>query len=416
MERLEFHRLFIRRWMLIALSFFFLSAVAGLIMRYFFIGEITILKYKYVLHAHSHTALLGWGYLFLTGALLFYFLKTVARPRLYERLFYALSITILGMYVSFLYQGYGLWSISISAVFILLSFWMSFLLLGEFSKISGTAAVFARWSIVWYITSTIGVWAIGPISQLLGRLHPAYFASVQFFLHFQFNGWFTYGVLALLYHFMGKISGKEPAVSKLDFILLQFSVLSTYALSITWSTPLNVLFYLNALGVVIQLYVMIRILKPALSHVWQKGMSLNLGYLLLAFGVLSILIKTMVQFLVAFPVIAVISYTIRQYVIGFVHLIMLGSFTFLVGGILLKSGILSNNAVSKWGWTLLLGGFIGSELMLFGQGTLLWMHAGMMTGYHEILFCISTLLPTGIALLFLGNAIRNDQKSPIISN
>jgi len=407
-----FSRLFIQKWMLFSIGFFFLSAIAGLAMRYFFIGEITILKYKYVLHAHSHTALLGWGYFFLTGAFLFYMIKSVARPKVYQWLFYALSVTVFWMYLSFLYQGYGFWSISISALFILLSFWLSFLLLGEFSGITGTSAMFARWSIVWYMTSTVGVWAIGPVGQLLGRLHPAYFASIQFFLHFQFNGWFTYGALALLFYYLNKKNGIEIQVSRWEFLLLQLSILATYALSVTWSTPLDILFYLNAFGVFIQLFIIIRILKPALRFFLFRGMSFQLGHLLITFGVASIFIKVFVQFLVALPQIAVISYTIRQYVIGFVHLITLGSFTFLIGGILLSVGILANNKISNWGWSLLIMGFIGSEFLLFGQGTMLWMKAGLLSSYYKMLFGFSSLLPVGIALIFMGNLVKKNLIQP----
>jgi hypothetical protein len=56
-------------WMIWAVFFFLMASLFGLAMRYFFIGEIPYFDYRHLLHAHSHVALLGWGYLLLSGAL-----------------------------------------------------------------------------------------------------------------------------------------------------------------------------------------------------------------------------------------------------------------------------------------------------------------------------------------------------------
>ena len=60
-------------WMKAGLAFFFLAAVFGMMMRYYYISEIPFVDYKYLLHAHSHTALLGWGYMFVSGVFIFLF-------------------------------------------------------------------------------------------------------------------------------------------------------------------------------------------------------------------------------------------------------------------------------------------------------------------------------------------------------
>lgn len=49
----------------LALGYFLIAALLGLILRSFYVLEIPI-TFKFVVHAHSHIALLGWIYIALT--------------------------------------------------------------------------------------------------------------------------------------------------------------------------------------------------------------------------------------------------------------------------------------------------------------------------------------------------------------
>ncbi|MBX2974396.1 MAG: hypothetical protein KF797_14970, partial [Flavobacteriales bacterium] len=59
-------------------------------------------------------------------------------------------------------------------------------------------------------------------------------------------------------------------------------------------------------------------------------------------------------------------------------------------------------AIIRTGVVLLIAGFALSELLLFGQGTLIWARWGMLPGYHWMLFGASALLPAGAVLLLAG--------------
>src|SRR5690606_8046537 len=93
-------------------------------------------------------------------------------------------------------------------------------------------------------------------------------------------------------------------------------------------------------------------------------------------GIASLVTKVLIQLVVVIPFIAVISYTIHNYVIAFIHLIMLGSITFTISALLLQKELLPLNRIAKAGWVVLALGFLLTEFILFGQGTLLWMGAG----------------------------------------
>ena len=49
------------------------------------------------------------------------------------------------------------------------------------------------------LLSTLAIWSIPPIMIKMGAGSPIYQAAVQFYLHFQFNGWFIFAVLGLFF-------------------------------------------------------------------------------------------------------------------------------------------------------------------------------------------------------------------------
>lgn len=397
----KFLGLFMYRWLKVATIFFLIAAILGTLMRYIFVSEIPFFDYRNLLHAHSHVALLGWGYMLMSGAILFLFIKRPSKLSVYNYLFIINIVTALGMTIFFTYQGYGAFSITFSAIHVISVYVFAFYYLRDLKNNVDRKAPhyqFVKWAVIWLVVSTIGVWAIAPVSALLGKAHPLYYMAIQFFLHFQFNGWLTFGLLGLLYHFVSHY--KTIQLPSYAFWLLQISLLLTYALSVTFSTPVSILFYLNSLGVIIQAVAFFIVLKPIF-----KGESLftnNWIDWLFFMGLSSLIVKVCIQTAVAIPAIAEISYTIRNYVIGFIHLAMLGSISLTTVAILLKKNLLPSGGIAKAGWLVLGLGFVCTELLLFGQGTLLWMEMGFINHYYEIIFAATMLLPVGLAIVIVG--------------
>ena len=61
-----------------ALGFFFIAALIGLTMRAFPLWNIPYFDYRNLLHTHSHIALLGWGFLMVSGGIVFTLAKSAA--------------------------------------------------------------------------------------------------------------------------------------------------------------------------------------------------------------------------------------------------------------------------------------------------------------------------------------------------
>lgn len=398
-------------WLNTALAIFFLVAVMGTLMRLIYILPIPFLDFKHILHAHSHVAMLGWAFLIISGCMLFLVLRAPLR-RAYSVVFIANMVSTVGMLISFTLQGYGFYSIAFSTLHLLTAYVFAFYYYKDLKDHPPSShKTFLQWALFWMILSTLGIWSVGPISVLAGKASASFHMAIQFFLHFQFNGWFTYAILGIwLYHIH---THKTRVVLPGRYILLlHLSLLLTYALSVTWSTPVSAIFYLNSAGVLLQLLAVSLILNTIFKQSNPFRQIQNLPDLLLALGVSCLIIKVFVQVAVAVPVVAEISYTIRNYVIGFIHLIMLGSVSFTAIAILLKNNFLPVNKMTAPGWIILAAGFILKELLLFGQGTMLWLKQGFMPFYHEIILIITSLLPVGLALVLVGQMM---QKSLIIS-
>lgn len=411
MSAFESNGLFARIWVRWALGFFLVASILGLIMRAFHVVEIPVLEYRHILHAHSHIALLGWGFMMLMGSMIFSLEEAGQIVSKYGKLFVGLLISLIGMLLSFPVQGYGAVSISFSTLFVLVSYGFIFKLWRTISQKEVTPALcLIRWSLVGYLISTLGLWALGPVTVIFGRMHELYFMTIQWFLHFQLNGWFVLGTLGVLVFFAEK-RGIQILFSGIAQKALLASVLLTYALVITWADPSPVFFWINSLAVSLQAlayWVVFSKVSRGLKNLSIPPFAKNLIWI----GLGSLLAKAFLQLLLVVPDVAVISYTIRMYVIGFLHLVLLGAMTFGLVGISMAESKLPLSLLSRSGWILVLAGFLGTELLLFGQGTLVWLQWGYLSWYHFGLFAFSTAFPVGLSLAFISVLLPQSQLSP----
>ena len=84
------------------------------------------------------------------------------------------------------------------------------------------------------LLSTIGVWCLGPAVVIQGQGSVFYEIAIQFFLHFQFNGWFVIAVIALFFH---QLQLQDSKQFRLFFKLLIISTVLTLALPVNWFVP-----------------------------------------------------------------------------------------------------------------------------------------------------------------------------------
>jgi mono/diheme cytochrome c family protein len=392
---------FREHWMKWAFGFFFLSVFLGLVMRSFHVIEIPYFEYRNILHTHSHLALLGWGHLMLVGGMVFGLVTEKDQIKDYKWLFLGTVISLLGMLFSFPFQGYGAVSISFSTLHVLLSYGFAYQLLKVIRNQEKTPAKrLIRLSIWFMVISTFGLWALGPISATLGRMHELYFMAIQWFLHFQLNGWFVLGVLGLILLYFEEKGHKITWPDYQEWVL-SGSVAMTYMLAVTWAEPQPIFFQINGVAVIIQGIAYFWVLRSVFILL-KTDHYRGFARLLLILALASLVAKATLQVLLVFPSIAVISYSIRMYVIGFLHLVLLGAMTLGVAAVAMVRGWISELPLSKLGWILLIAGFVTTEFLLFLQGTLIWLKLGFLPHYHVWLFLASCLFPLSLAFLLAG--------------
>ena len=391
-----------RRWFQLALLFFTLAAAIGALLRLIYVVELPWLVFKPWLHAHSHVAMLGW----LFPALLIALLQQDERPapRHFHAWMTASQAFVAGMLMSFPVQGYGPVSIACSLAQMLVGYVLIAQTWRHTAQWPATGSrLLVRLALLFQVVSTIGLWAMGPImrSGLAGS--EWYYWSIQWFLYFQFNGWFWFAAMAIGSRWAER-HGVEVRIDRLTVFLWVIGTVLTFALAVAWSERLPVVLAVNAIGVLVQAWAAWRTMRAMLRVRLQaqvrttRWMRIVIGTMLIAMA-----IKVAAQAAVAIPAVTDIALTLRNYVVGFVHLNTLGAATMVLLAFALERRWLDEARTSiRIGLALLIAGFALSELLLFGQGTLIWVRWGMLPGYHWMLFAASALLPIGAALLLVG--------------
>lgn len=393
-----------KKLVVVCLINFFVAAVMGLALRYSFLDSINI-NYRYLTHAHSHVAMLGWIYLMLFVLIVHYFVPE--KKPVYNLLFWITEFSVIGMMVSFPIQGYATISIFFSTLHILCSYYFVYLIWKHHKNTSLVTSKLLKASLLFMLFSTAGVWCLGPTVSMLGQASAFYQIAIQFFLHFQFNGWFLIAVLAVFFHILNIENSKNFRVF---FNLLIVSTILTLALPIQWFAPHKILIWINTIGAILQLFVLysfLRIIKPKRYQLLKKESKLTLY--LYGFAIFCLALKILLQLFSIIPDFSEVVYTHRNFVIGFIHLLMLGVISSFLFSFIMKSNLVSNTKTLYFGIYTFILGFGLTELLLLVQGNKYYFGKGMITNYYLLLFAFSTLLPLGILLLIV-NMIKRSTK------
>ena len=394
----------------LALGYFVLVAVLGLFLRWLMVSPIVGVNFKYFLHAHSHVALLGWLYCAFFAALLYIFpAVTAAAQTSFRRQFFLTQVSVLGMLFTFPVQGYALFSIIFSTMHILLSYWFArsywrHVQLHVDTSTHATSLKYIGAALLFMVLSSIGPWAMGPImakGTIGGEL---YYSAIYFYLHFQYNGWFTFAVLGLLFWFLEcHHIAVNPRWAMRAFWLLALACLPAFALSVLWTQPADWVYAIGYVSVAMQLAALLYLAK-VVRQVWAETVLLLKPWVraLVGMALFFFVLKLALQTASAFPYMADLAYKLRYFIIGYLHLSLLGFVSLFVLGFLLQQGFYQLGRYGGIGLTLFLAGFFATELMLFGQGTLLWLGLTALPSFNWLMFWASVPMPLGLGLLFLG--------------
>ncbi len=387
-------------------------AFLGLLLRWLYVAPVEGINYKFLLHGHSHVALLGWLYSAFFVALLHVYLPSeMQQKKVYAWQFWLSQGAVAGMLVSFPLQGYALFSIIFSTLHILLSygfayrFWRDARAVQRNQEQHRLSFNFIKAALFFLVLSSLGPWAMGPIMATGHHGDSLYFNAIYFYLHFQYNGWFTFAVLGLFFWLLEKHQIHFNRRLAMSFFRWMFwSCLPAYLLSVLWTKPAAILYVVGgaaAFGQVMALVLLVRMLYPMRQAIlrlfddWSRG--------LIYLSALAFVLKVLMQFSTAFPYMADLAYRQRNFVIGYLHLVLLGFVSLFVFAFFVQQRWLSlAQRQSRLGISFLVAGILSSEALLFLQGVLYWAGLGTLPHYFGLLFSLSVALPVGILLFFLA--------------
>ncbi|MGY5851886.1 hypothetical protein [Salegentibacter sp. F14] len=391
----------IRKHIILALGYFFLVALLGVVLRLFSFSDVPA-TYRFLVHTHSHVALLGWVYVGLTSLIYVLFLKDAGVDKVYRRIFWFTQLTILGMLLSFPFQGYALFSIIFSTLFLLASYffaWMIFTKTPEVFK-SYFSYKCIRASLFYMIISSIGPWALGGIMTALGKTSIWYNLAIYFYLHFQYNAWFILALCGILFFI---VESNKLEISRRNFrnffIYINIAIVLTFFLSVLWTQPNAVFYNLAGIGAVVQLFAILKLYNILKFAGLRKVLTPFSNYLLKIAGYF-LLVKILVQLLSALPYFADLAYKTPDFVIAYLHWTFLGIISPVLF-VLLKE--FKTMRLPKTGFWIFFAGFIFTELIIVYRGLAMWQRWQMPEDLGVYLFLGSCLFPIGIGWILLNN-------------
>ncbi|MCP4460687.1 MAG: hypothetical protein GY816_22090 [Cytophagales bacterium] len=392
----------IYKWSKISLFFLFVVALIGTSLRATILIDLPFHHHNLV-HAHSHTAFQGWIYTLLLLLTTSLFINEKDIQKGHYPLQFKLSIfVIIGVLISFSIQGYALYSILFSSLFQLLNYWFIFSFLKDAKNVKNEvkdpiSLRFVKTGLWLGVLSTIAPWGIGILSAKGLNGTEIYQSFVYSFLHFQYNGWFLFVAIGLLFKCLENdhilYDQKQAQKFYWCFTIAVVPALSLSLLGMSFREFMILPAYFAASLQILGLVYFFLILRTTLLK-WLHQKHRWFQLFLMAFFV-SFFVKVLLQFLSVFPTFGVYAFDSKNVVLAYLHLSLIGVISFLLLAILIDLKWLSINWLTRIGSALLLLGFIVTELILFLSGL------GLIYN-HGLLFIGSLAMAMGILLLLLS--------------
>ena len=386
-------------WIKLCLVNLSIVALLGLLLRSKILFPIPQLNYRYVLSAHSHFAFGGWVALVLITMLIYYVLPSPFKEKKsYQVALWGIFITSIGMAFTFPFMGYRVISIIFSSTFIFFTFYFSWIFFFDLLKanMNKTVKLLGIFAVLVMVFSSLGPLTLSWILASGSTDNFLYRDAVYFFLHFQYNGFFTLAVMALFLNSMlGSASEKIQQQMHKFAGFLCASIFPSFFLSVLWH-PNNEVFYILAiigcLLILITLYWFFKLLPFFIQMI--KGQSI-IPIIIIGFACTAFILKMFFQMGTIIPGLDTAVYANRPLIIGFLHMVFLGLVTFYVLYHLIQNNLL-----------ILKGLFTRISLIVFGIGIVANVSILMFQGLGILLRITSQIFPLLLWLaaivLFIG--------------
>ncbi len=395
-----------RSWPVFCLFNLLLVSLLGILLRYKIAFSLPALDYKFLLNAHSHFAFSGWASTVIFTAFVYLLSRSgVTIRKIYSYQFLWAQSASYGMLLSFPFQGYGPVSIFFSVLSILFSYWFA---VTYWKDITGSEIPvwIQRWvkaALLFFVLSSAGPFLLAYIMSRQVAAPRLYYNSVYLFLHFQYNGWFSFGVMALFFFsvWLYKVP-LDKRNSRLFFILMTTACIPAYCLSLLWMDPPVWVSVIAAAAACLQLaalIILVRLVWQSRDQ-WRLLLSMQVK-IFWGFSFIAFMIKLVLQALSVIPALGRLAFGFRAVIIGYLHLVVLGFISFFMIGFLLQEKMLHCiSGFRRMSAGIFIAGVLINEILLVLQGlsAINYLSGAL---FPFLLFIAAIIMFAGLALLLI---------------
>ena len=402
-------------WLKFSLLNLVIVALIGLLMRYKIGFEFPYLDQKHLQHSHSHFAFSGWiTHTLMVLMIVFLEKKKVLlqaqddnREKNIENRFFIKYSSILsanlicayGMLVFFIIQGYGLFSIIFSTSSIIVSCVFAYYFVKDLKLISDDdlSKNWFKTALFFNVISSFGTFALAYMMISKNIHQNEYLASIYYYLHFQYNGWFFFACMGLLFSFL-QLKPSENSFFKRTFWLFFLSCIPAYFLStLWWDLPIWI-YLITVVAAFIQVYAWFRfliiIIKTKREFLYNFPFFLRYILLFVAFA---LSIKFLLQLGSTIPVLSTLAFCFRPIVIAYLHLVLLAIISLFLLFYVYANHLIHFNRQIKIGVITFSIGVLLNEIILAIQGVASFSYTPI-PYVNEMLFGAAIVLVIGIGI------------------
>ena len=371
MEKKQFKML---AWIQISLINFCVVALAGITMRFKINFALPWVNQKHLLYAHSNFAFSGWVTVVLMVLMINYLLRhnLSTSYKKYVAILIISCVAAYGMFVSFIVQGYGYFSISFSILSIIVSYFFIVCFWLDLHKITdhSYAPKWFKAALILMAIANLGEITLAYLMVNFSTVQDYYFAALYFFLHFQYNGWFLFVCFGLIFSYLyQKEFLHSVAINKHLFVIMAITVAPSYLLSILWLKLPRSLHLLANISGILQLLVLFYFIRlfPAVKKNIPRKITKTTRYLW-TMAAAAFILKIVLQTFSIIPFFSNYAFGFRPIVIGYLHLSFLVIISFFILGYLNQILTEVNRQISRIGILLFVTGVLVQEITLMLQG------------------------------------------------
>lgn len=365
-------KLDIKFWLKFSLLNLCIVAFLGVMMRYKIGFEFPYLDQKHLQHSHSHFAFAGWiSHTLMT--LMIYYLQTKIigfKGHHYKKTIIANLICSYGMLISFIIQGYGLFSIFFSTASILVSCYFGYQYFKDLKHIDSDylSKNWFKAGILFNVFSSFGTFYLAYMMASKNLVQNLYLSSIYFYLHFQYNGWFFFASMGLLFGLLNLRKTDHPFYET-SFKLFAIACVPAYFLSTLWLELPLWLYLITVLSALIQVFAwfkLVSVITKTRGHFMENYVPL-LRYILLLVG-FALSVKFLLQLGSTIPSLSQLAFGFRPIVIAYLHLVLLAVFSLFLLFYIFNSHLFVLSKNIKFGLAIFTIGVFLNEIILAVQG------------------------------------------------